>query len=215
MVKGVKFLSLLLNASCSDVITVPLFFSLAPKPPLPLSSFDTHARWQTVTQSARSRWSYEKIEALNSLQFTVDPRQYALDKNLHSKSIYFLKLTHQERVMEVQWSLKRTHSRPQSPTFLGHVVLKPLPGVPIFRTSGHACAEVTNITAHAHSRFLSLTAPLGTKFYFLSSLQTMTSLGCFENADFTQLGFIDNLESKEDINKNQLNTLFGVQNWDN
>ena len=124
MVKGVKFLSLLLNASCSDVITVPLFFSLAPKPPLPLSSFDTHARWQTVTQSARSRWSYEKIEALNSLQFTVDPRQYALDKNLHSKSIYFLKLTHQERVMEVQWFLKRTHSRPQSPSFLGHVVLK-------------------------------------------------------------------------------------------
>ena len=43
----------------------------------------------------------------------------------------------------------------------------------------------------------------------------MTSLGCFENADFTQLGFIDNLESKEDINKNQLNTLLGVQNWDN
>ena len=117
MVKGVKFLSLLLNASCSDVITVPLFFSLAPKPPLPLSSFDTHARWQTVTQSARSRWSYEKIEAVNSLQFTVDPRQYALDKNLHSKSIYFLKLTHQERVMEVQWSLKRTHSRPQSRRF--------------------------------------------------------------------------------------------------
>ena len=150
---------------------------------------------------------------MNSLQFTLDPRQYALDKNLHSKSIYFLKLTHQERVMEVQWSLKRTHSRPQSPTFLGHVVLKPLPGVPIFRTSGHACAEVTNITAHAHSGFLSLTAPLGTKFYFLmSSLQTMTSLGSFENADFTQLGFIDNLESKEDINKNQLNTLLGVQN---
>ena len=162
MVKGVKFLSLLLSASCSDVITVPLFFSLAPKPPLPLSSFDTHARWQTVTQSARSRWSYEKIEAVNSsLQFTVDPRQYALDKNLHSKSIYFLKLTHQERVMEVQWSLKRTHSRPQSPTFLDHVVLKPLR---IFRTPGHACAEVTNITAHAHSGFLSLNAPLGTKF---------------------------------------------------
>ena len=30
--------------------------------PRPLSSFDTHARWQPVTQSARSRWSYGKIE---------------------------------------------------------------------------------------------------------------------------------------------------------
>ena len=39
---------------------------------------------------------------------------------------------------------------------------------------------------------------------------------CFENTNFTQLGFIDNLESKgEDINKNQLNTPLGVQNWDN
>ena len=53
---------------------------------------------------------------------------------------------------------------------------QPLPDVRKFRTSGHACAEVTNITAHAHSRFLSLTAPLGTKFYFLSSLQSMASM---------------------------------------
>ena len=35
MVKGVKFLSRLLKASCSDVITFPLFFSLPPKPPPP------------------------------------------------------------------------------------------------------------------------------------------------------------------------------------
>ena len=68
---------------------------------------------------------------MNSLQFTLDPRhftldprQYTLDKNLLSKSTYFLKLTHQERVMEVQWFLKRTHSRPQSPSFFVHVVLK-------------------------------------------------------------------------------------------
>ena len=34
-----------------------------PNRPRPLSSFDTHARWQPVTQSARSRWSYYgKIE---------------------------------------------------------------------------------------------------------------------------------------------------------
>ena len=90
---------------------------------------------------------------------------------------------------------------------------QPLPDVRKFRTSGHACAEVTNITAHAHNGFLFLTAPLGTKFYFLSSLQTVASLGCFENTDFTQLGFIDNLESKgEGINKNQLNTPLGEQN---
>ena len=53
---------------------------------------------------------------------------------------------------------------------------QPLPDVRKFWTSGHACAEVTNITAHAQNRFLSLTAPLGTKFYFLSSLQSMASL---------------------------------------
>ena len=59
-----------------------------------------------------------------------------------------------------------------------------LPDVQKFRTSGHACAEFTNITAHAHNGFLSLTAPLGKKFYFLSFLQRMASLGCFENTDF-------------------------------
>ena len=51
-----------------------------------------------------------------------------------------------------------------------------------FRTSGRACAKVTNITAHARNGFLSLTAPLGEKFYFPSSLQRVASLGCFENA---------------------------------
>ena len=39
-----------------------LYFSrLLPNRPLPLSSFDTHGRWQPLTQSARSRWSYGKI----------------------------------------------------------------------------------------------------------------------------------------------------------
>ena len=51
-----------------------------------------------------------------------------------------------------------------------------------FLTSGRACAKVTNITAHARNGFLSLTAPLGEKFYFPSSLQRVASLGCFENA---------------------------------
>ena len=57
-----------------------------------------------------------------------------------------------------------------------------------------------------------LIAPLGKKCYFLSSLQRVASLGCFENTDFTQLGFTDNLESKgEDINKNQSKTLLGFK----
>ena len=116
----------------------------------------------------------------------------------------------------MRWLTLLDHSRPQSPSFLGHLVLKrwALEAVvtecPKFRTSGHECTEVTNITAHAHWGFFSLTAPLGKKFYFLSPLQRVDSLGCFENTDFTQLGFTNNLESKEeDINKNQLNTLLG------
>ena len=77
------------------------------------------------------------------------------------------------------------HSRPQSPSFLGHVVGKRGAlgaAVTDFLTSGCACAEVTNITAHAHNGFLSLTAPLGKKIYFLSSLQRVAYSGCFENA---------------------------------
>ena len=80
------------------------------------------------------------------------------------------------------------HSRPQSPSFLGHVVGKrgaleaAVPDVRKFLTCGRTCAEVTNITAHAHNGFLSLTAPLEEKFYFLSSLQRVASLRCFENA---------------------------------
>ena len=36
-------------------------FASSQTAPRPLSSFDTHARWQPVTQSARSRRSYGKI----------------------------------------------------------------------------------------------------------------------------------------------------------
>ena len=42
---------------------------------------------------------------LDSISSTLDT---TLDKNLHSKTSYFLKSTHQERVMEVQWFLKGT-----------------------------------------------------------------------------------------------------------
>ena len=37
-------------------------FSLPSKPSPPPGSFDTHARWQPVTQSARSQRSYGKIK---------------------------------------------------------------------------------------------------------------------------------------------------------
>ena len=40
-----------------------LFFPrFLPNQPHPLRSFDTHARWQPVTQSAQSQWSYGEIE---------------------------------------------------------------------------------------------------------------------------------------------------------
>ena len=45
------------------------FCRFLPNRPRPLSSFDTHARWQPVTQSARSRWSYGKIEDCNQSIF--------------------------------------------------------------------------------------------------------------------------------------------------
>ena len=50
-------------------------YSFLPHCPHPLSSFDTHARWQPVTQSARSRWSCGKIEDCE--QSTFD---YSLDR---------------------------------------------------------------------------------------------------------------------------------------
>ena len=104
------------------------------------------------------------------------------------------------------------HSRPQSPSFLGHVVRKRGAlgaAVTDFLTSGCACAEVTNITAHAHNGFLSLTAPLGKKF-FLPELSPEIGFfgGVLKMHHFTQLGFTDNLGLKEeDSNRNRLNTL--------
>ena len=42
--------------------------------PRPLSSFETHARWQPVTQSARSRRSYGKIEDCEqSIEISISP----------------------------------------------------------------------------------------------------------------------------------------------
>ena len=51
-----------------------LYFSrFLPNHPRPLSSFDTHARWQPVTQSAQSRWSYGKIEDCEQSSLKIDP----------------------------------------------------------------------------------------------------------------------------------------------
>ena len=131
-----------------------------------------------ILRRNRGLWTvYNLSSTLDNIPSTVDILPSALDKNLHSKSTYFLKLTHQERVMEVQWFLKRAHSQSPFPRARRFLVMwswnerlwrQTLPDVRKFRTSGLAWAEVTNITAHSHNRFLSPTAPLGTKLPELS-----------------------------------------------
>ena len=95
-------------------------------------------------------------------------------------------------------------------TWLGNEGLwkQPLPDVRKFLTSGRACAKVTNITAHAHNGFLSLTAPLGENFTSRALSREWLLWGVFKMHHFTQLGFTDNLGLKEeDSNRNRLNTL--------
>ena len=52
-----------------------IFLTITQTAPRPLSSFDTHARWQPVTQSIRSRRCYGKIEdreqSIEILQFRL------------------------------------------------------------------------------------------------------------------------------------------------
>ena len=69
-----------------------LYFSrFLPNRPRPLSSFDTHARWQPVTQSARSRRSYGKIEDCEQstrtqrklTQVTISTRAYRTTSRWH------------------------------------------------------------------------------------------------------------------------------------
>ena len=61
------------------------------------------------------------------------------------------------------------HSRPQSPSFLGHVVGKrgaleaAVTGCQKISDIRSRMCRSYNITAHAHNVFLSLTAPLGEK----------------------------------------------------
>ena len=74
-----------------------LYFSrLLPNRPYPLSTFDTHARWQPVTQSARSRWSYGRIEDCEqSRSDTVPifalPSKHKLRDQTNLVSIYLIK----------------------------------------------------------------------------------------------------------------------------
>ena len=56
-----------------------------PNRPRPLSSFDTHARWQPVTQSARSRRSYGKIEDCEQSKILV----YRLTSQLNLQRVIF------------------------------------------------------------------------------------------------------------------------------
>ena len=52
--------------------------------PRPLSSFDTHARWQPVTQSARSRRSYGKIEDCEQSSCELTKSKFFISKtSLH------------------------------------------------------------------------------------------------------------------------------------
>ena len=66
------------------------FSRFLPNRPRPLSSFDTHLRWQPVTRSARSRRSYGKIEDREQSKLAyLSTRSY----NISSLSVYSL---HQE-----------------------------------------------------------------------------------------------------------------------
>ena len=90
-----------------------------------MAARNTKCSISMILRKNRGLWTvYNLSSTLDNIPSTVDILPSTLDKNLHSKRTYFLKLTHRERVMEVQWFLKRAHSRPQSPSFLGHVVLK-------------------------------------------------------------------------------------------
>ena len=80
MVKGVKFLSRLLNVSCCDVITVPLFFSLLTNRPRPLSSFDTHARWVARNTKRSISMILRKNRGLWTVYITMKARNCSIGK---------------------------------------------------------------------------------------------------------------------------------------
>ena len=68
-----------------------------PNRPRHLSSFDTHARWQPVTQSARSRWSYGKIEDCEHSSNCLNSKRWIVHKlnawPRNSNTFYFLALS--------------------------------------------------------------------------------------------------------------------------
>ena len=108
------------------------------------------------------------------------------------------------------WSILVPRVRHFFVTWLGNEGLwkYPLPDVRKFLISGRACAEVTNITTHAHNGFLSLTAPLGKNFTSWALSREWLLWDVLKMHHFAQPGFTDNLELKEeDSNWNRLNTL--------
>ena len=109
---------------------------------------------------------------------------------------------------------RATHSRRQSPSFLGHVVLKQ--GVLEAAVTG--CQKISDIRSRMSrsckyhcscpKRIFVPHRSTGEKILLPELSPESGFFGLFENTDFTQLGFTDNLESKrENINKSQLNTL--------
>ena len=56
---------------CTEGAGVGDYSSSSQTAPCPLSSFDTHARWQPEKQSVRSRRSYGKIEDCEQSSFLL------------------------------------------------------------------------------------------------------------------------------------------------
>ena len=88
----------------------------------------------------------------NSVKVGLKPMQWELTNVTSNENNQADLATERERQLTTARANK--HSRPQSPSFLGHVVGKRgalEAAVRKFLTSGRAYAEVTNITAHAHN----------------------------------------------------------------
>ena len=134
---------------------------------------------RNTKRSPRSRWSYGKIEDCE--QSTIYPRPSTIYPQLSTiyprpstktytrKALIFLNWPTKKESWKSNGFLKGHILVPRARRFLimwswnERLWRQTLPDVRKFRTSGLAWAEVTNITAHSHNRFLSPTAPLGTK----------------------------------------------------
>ena len=82
-----------------------LYFShFLPNHPRPLSSFDTHARWQPVTQSARSRRSYGKIGACEqSIILIIRKFLWIFAPLFNDGRTFSVRRTHKKNMETVDW----------------------------------------------------------------------------------------------------------------